>query len=468
MLEWIGAVCVLLLVATVWPGLKHLGAFLRGPEIARGVRSASECATGTEPIKVHEPAGESSAPVAFICKPSALAKYLLKQCASFCEYVPSPAWHWRASPCLQTVLGALWPHDCAVHFIRDYLQLSDDGLVALDWAVVGPKRRRTSSNSSSPILLIIPNSFGKLTRNVLKLCEAALSHGYLPVVFNRRSQNGTPLSTIKLQEFGDPADLREAVRYIRYRQPAGRLYAVSESTGSGLLLSYLGECGSSSYMTAAACLSPIFRCQSWFEIGPGWPFHWVLLLYQKVCLSRYRTVLGELVHIDTLFSSRSLRAMEEALFCQSGLKEVPAEGAWEAYWERNDALRDVDEVAIPVLCVCSRDDPIRGETQATLPLELFESNPHFFLLLTESGGHCGFSTAKEGPVLWSHQALLEFFRATSDFFAAEERAKLTARRRGVNMGAKAFRHRSVSTYKRLPVCSHNIHTIYNWQRSYTR
>ncbi|KAF7700029.1 hypothetical protein HF521_002987 [Silurus meridionalis] len=278
MLEWIGAVCVLLLVATVWPVLKHLGSFFRGPEIALGNRSAPECAAGTEPGKVHEAAGESSsssssasAPVALICKPSALAKYLLKHCVSFCKYVPYPAWHWRTSSCLQTVWGALWPHDCAVHFIRDYLQLSDDGLVALDWAVVGPKRRRTSSNSSSPILLIIPNSFGKLTRNVLTLCEAALSHGYLPVVFNRRSQNGTPLSTIKLQEFGDPADLREAVRYIRYRQPVGRLYAVSESTGSGLLLSYLGECGSSSYMTAAACLSPIFAVRAGLRAVPVGP-----------------------------------------------------------------------------------------------------------------------------------------------------------------------------------------------------
>lgn len=119
-----------------------------------------------------------------------------------------------------------------------------------------------------------------------QLCEAALSHGYLPVIFNRRSQNGTPLCTVKLQQFGDPTDLREAVRYIRYRQPAGQIYAVSESTGSGLLLSYLGECGSSSYVTAAACLSPVFRCQSWFESGPTRPFHWALVLYQKICLSR--------------------------------------------------------------------------------------------------------------------------------------------------------------------------------------
>ncbi len=191
------------------------------------------------------------------------------------------------------------------------------------------------------------------------------------------------------------------------------------------------------------------------------------IVLNPIC--RYKTVLGELVHTDSLFSSCSLKAMEEALFCHSGLKgTMEGAGSWEAYWEQNDPLRDIDEVAIPVLCVCSQDDPIRGEPQATLPLELFESNPHFFLLLTAHGGHCGFSTSDKAPIVWSHQAVLEFFRATTDFFAAEERAKLAARRRGLSGAGKSFRHRSVSTCKRLPVCSHNIHAIYNWQRSYTR
>ncbi|XP_066520119.1 protein ABHD15 [Hoplias malabaricus] len=454
MLAWIGAVCILVLVFSAWPLLKRL----------------AETFTSPTEHKLHP-----APPLAFICKPSALYNYQLQHCKSFCKPADphcGSAWTWRSSGVLQTVFGALWPYDSTIHFVRDHLQLSDDGLVSLDWAFSGagthPKRRRTSSNSTSPILLIIPNSFGKITRNVQKLCEAAVNHGYLPVVFNRRSQNGTPLSTVKLQQFGDPADLREAVRYIRYRQPAGRLYAVSESTGSGLLLSYLGECGSSSYVTAAACLSPIFRCQSWFESGPTWPFNWALVLYQKMCLSRYRTALGEMIHTESLFSSSSLRAMEETLFCQAGLKGAQVEGVWEAYWERNDPLRDVDEVAIPVLCVCSRDDPVRGEPQSTLPLELFESNPHFFLLLTAQGGHCGFSVPEEGPVLWSHQALLEFFRATTDFFAAEERAKQACRRRGLSGVGKTFRHRSVSSCKRIPTCSHNIHAIYNWQRSYTR
>ncbi|XP_018588007.2 protein ABHD15 [Scleropages formosus] len=513
MLELLGALCVLLLlVASLWPASRFLGSGsrpaaalqlcpplpsgisrlppalpLREKEPPVAVRCVSDpssssstagAAATSSSSSSSSSASESDAPVALICKPSALANYLLKHCATFCSYAAAPRWSWRSSALLQTAFGACcWPSDCAVHFARDHLQMSDGGIVSLDWAAAGSaphRRRRTSSNCSSPVLLIIPNSFGKITRNVLKLCEVGLIHGYQPVVFNRRSHNGTPLSTVKLQQFGDPADLREAVCYIRYRQPASRIYAVSESTGSGLLLSYLGECGSSSYVTAAACISPIFRCQSWFESGPSWLCHWALLLYQKFNLSRYKTALGEVVHTDTLFSSCSLRALEEALFCHSGLKgdslSAGAGGGWDSYWERNEPLRDVDEVAVPVLCVCSQDDPVRGGAQATLPLELFENNPHFFLLLTSCGGHCGFSAPGEGAEPWGPRATLEFFRATTDFFAVEERAKLAARRRGLGStaGGRAFRDRSVSTCKRLPACAHNIHAIYSWQRSYTR
>uniref|UniRef100_A0A1A7Y2Z3 Protein ABHD15 n=1 Tax=Iconisemion striatum TaxID=60296 RepID=A0A1A7Y2Z3_9TELE len=496
MLEWLVAFCFVILVVFIWPGTKYLfGTEYQADALLQRLGISQRAPKhGTEDARsVCAEAGEKARAVALVCKPSALAKYLQKHCRTFSNYCPCVGWTWRASACLQSVYEACWSYESPIQFVRDNLQLSDDGLVSLDWAVPSYyKRRRTSSHSTSPVLLIIPNSFGKITRNVLKLCEIALSHGYLPVVFNRRSHNGTPLTTLKLQQFGDPSDLREAVRYIRYRQPAGRLYAVSESSGSGLLLSYLGECGSSSYMTAAVCLSPVFRCQSWFETGLCRPLQWVLALYQKISLSRYRTALGETMHTDAVFSSCSLRGVEEALFCQSrpscSITAAPSGTSvvWDAYWERNEPLRDVDEVAIPVLSLCAKDDPVRGDAQSTVPLELFETNPHFFLLLTDRGGHCGFATQSErraGSVVtlnstlesnninWSHKVVLEFFRATTDFFNAEERAKqLAARRRGLGGGAggRTFRNRSVSTCKRVPTCSHNIHAIYNWQRSYTR
>ncbi|XP_043574456.1 protein ABHD15-like [Chiloscyllium plagiosum] len=413
-------------------------------------------------LKGAQSPGDSDVP-RLVHKPSALAKYLLRSCLSFSAGAPCRCL-WSKLPHLQTVWNVIWPPGTAVHFVRDYLQLADEGLVALDWAVPATSgRRRASSNSPAPIVLVIPNSFGKITRNVVELCASALDYGYRPVIFNRRCQNGSLLTTLKLQQFGDPSDLREAVRYIRYKHPNARLFTVSESTGAGLLLSYLGECGSSSYVTSAACISPVFRYQEWFEVGLPWLYQWFLLLYQKTWLSRYATALGQIIDMDKLFATRTLKEMEEVLFCQTKKSNL----SWDLYWEKNDPLRDVDEVAVPVLCICSQDDPCRGNPDSTLPFELFETNPHFFLLLTKHGGHCGF--LKNRYSTWSHEVLLEYFKSVSEFFMTEERTKCFSKRKctgsGTSMSYKCGRG---NNFNRDSFCSHNIHDIFNWQRSYTR
>ncbi|KAM9320639.1 protein ABHD15-like [Gastrophryne carolinensis] len=402
-----------------------------------------------------------------VCKPSALATYLLRQCASFSAFC-HVCWLWRLLPAMQTAVGLLGPRDARVHFTREYLQLADDGLVALDWALKPGhpqmRRRRTSSNSTAPLLLVIPNSFGRITRNTTKMCHLALTQGYEAVIFNRRCQNECPLSTTKLQQYGDPNDLREAIRYIRHCRPSSRLFAAAEGTGAGLLLSYLGECGSSSYITAAGCISPLFRIQDWFEAGCPWLWQLALLLYQKMYLSRYATALGQLINVERLFGSRTLKELEEALFCQTKGSNCLT---WDSYWERNDPLRDIDEVAIPVLCICSQDDPIRGEANSTIPFELFETNPHFFLLLTRYGGHCGFIKSISATI-WSHSVLLDFFKSTVDFFAMEDRLKGLSRRKGTISGSMNRMQQDRASCRKEQGCPHNIHDIYNWQRSYTR
>lgn len=224
-----------------------------------------------------------------ICKPSALANWFLKDIQRLPQLEPT-RWWWRSCPNLQTIIQHLLPPDRPLELCRDHLQLADGGLVALDW-VVGPRhsskmRRGTNASGNPPLLLVIPNLYGKLTRNIQNLCFQALEKGYYPVIFNRRGQNECPLTTLKLQDFGEPGDLREAVAYIRFRHPSSMIFAVSEGLGSGLLLSYLGECGSSSYLTAVSCISPVFRCQEWFENRLPWMYEWVLLLYQKAILSR--------------------------------------------------------------------------------------------------------------------------------------------------------------------------------------
>lgn len=185
MLEWLVAVCIVILVVLIWPGSKYFGTESQpdAPLQAMGVsrqpareRTAERCVSnrggndGAQTVSSDGGTGEKSPTVALICKPSALANYLLKHCKTFSDYVPCVGWTWRASGFLQSLYEVCWPYDSPVQFVRDNLQLSDDGLVALDWAVPSyQKRRRTSSHSTSPVLLIIPNSFGRITRNVLKV-----------------------------------------------------------------------------------------------------------------------------------------------------------------------------------------------------------------------------------------------------------------------------------------------------------
>ncbi|CAM4648991.1 unnamed protein product [Lepidochelys olivacea] len=389
-----------------------------------------------------------------ICKPSALAQSLLRSLQRGAA-LQSGRWLWRTWPQLQTMFQLLFPAAHQPELARELLQLADGGLVALDWVLgprgAGKRSRATTAFGIAPVLLVLPNASGKVTRGVLHLCLLALEQGYKPVIFNRRGHNGSPLASLKLQAFGDPGDLKEAVTYIRVRQPGSSLCAVSEGSGSGLLLSYLGECGSSSYLAAAACISPVFRCQEWLETGCPWLYEWSLLLHQKRGLSRYATALAEAVEMGRLFRSRSLREFEETLFCQT--KKHPV--TWDAYWDRNEPLRDADEAAVPVLCICSADDPVRGPPASTLPMELFHSSPYFFLLLTPHGGHCGF--LREGPCSWSHGMTLEFFMAVAEFFRAEERLKGLHRCR-----------RSVLQKREASSAACHLQEIFSWQRSYTR
>lgn len=44
---------------------------------------------------------------------------------------------------------------------------------------------------------------------------------------------------------------------------------------------------------------------------------------------------------------------------------------WAASWERNEPLRDADEVAVPVLYLYSTDDPLLPPA-STLPMSIFQ------------------------------------------------------------------------------------------------
>lgn len=237
---------------------------------------------------------------------------------------------------------------------------------------------------------------------------------------------------------------------------------------------------------------------------------------------RYASSFRAVLDVDRALNCSSLKDFEETLFCSStqlqqrvskppmsslnsGLRSgshswtmcergYPAKD-WDRYWDRNEPLRDADEVAIPVLCICSRDDPLLPPA-STLPLPLFQSNPYFLLVLTDKGGHCGFTVeardkmdegkteneeVEEGK--WSHVVVLEYFRAVADFLKREERgmescdligeySQMEQRNKTSNM-APPRRRRTTMMRRQRPQTPEQSRVDtkegnFTWKRSYTR
>lgn len=66
--------------------------------------------------------------------------------------------------------------------------------------------------STPPVLLLIPQHWGGMTPHLKALCHQAIRQGFYVVVFHPRGTAGCPLTTARLTEFGDPADLEQVYK----------------------------------------------------------------------------------------------------------------------------------------------------------------------------------------------------------------------------------------------------------------
>lgn len=191
------------------------------PEEARSVApaaSAGSVGSGGS----HLPASGSDG-LRLLCKPTALARYVQRHCSPLFEPRLAP-WP-RGDPHLQTWSSMLYEkHGGGLGFTRDHLLLRDGGVLALDWALgtrllEAPGRKRGSSGralgcftSSPPVLLLVPQRWAGSSPHLRALCHYAVQQGFYAVLLHNRGAAGCPLTTARLTEFGDPADLEQVCR----------------------------------------------------------------------------------------------------------------------------------------------------------------------------------------------------------------------------------------------------------------
>lgn len=232
-----------------------------------------------------------------------------------------------------------------VRFLREYLQMDDDGLVSLDWVQLLPQFRllspfisgkddiKPTSNFSWVVVLMPGQWVCDTKKNLQTVCRSLVHRGHQPVIWNQRGLAGTPLTALNSSS-SSCDDLRQVIQYLSVQHPNSPLALVGFSHAASLLISYLGEFGSSTLIHSAIAVSPL-----WQQPPTG---------------------------LDWIFSK---------------WKGIPSDS------RTTDPLRDSDDIAVPLLVIHYDDDPL--VPASTLPKELFSLYPQLILVTCPLGGHCG-------------------------------------------------------------------------------
>lgn len=332
-------------------------------------------------------------------KDSALASHLLKRCRLMNRKF-EPPW-WLSNAHAQTVLPFILPYE-EIEYEREYLQMKDKGVVALDWVVnVSIHKRKRCT-----VLLVLPG----LTANALtvsKMCSLAAHKGYRPVVFNPRGFGNSNLTTPRILSNGDPTDLRQVVKYIHGSYPKALITMLGYGTGCSLVLSYLGEFGSSANISAGACISACFDQTGRFSTDIRGFYDFVYLSKLKCSVGVHSKALSSLINFNELLRTWNYRRFDEIVYSKMyGFTNI------EEFWEKNNPLRDVDEIAVPLLFINSLDDPFYSNIK--IPYELCKYYPQFLMVATNKGGHCSFLD-HIGDVSWAEKLALDYLDSVLEF-----------------------------------------------------
>ncbi len=318
-------------------------------------------------------------------------------------FSPAP---FLSSPHIQTVWGRLVRPRGAVSFVRECLTTPDGDQLVID--------HLDTPDASKRILMLHGLEGSSNSVYVQGMTQLAAARGFAVSVMNFRGcarepgnlKRMIPNHRPRMYHSGETTDFDFLADTMARREPDVRRFAIGVSLGGNALLKWLGEHPTQTLIAGAVALSVPYDLKAGathLEKGLG----------RFYAASFVRTLSLKAERVARLFPEEAKGVNVPGLARATTFREIddfataPLHGFADAedYWHRCSALRFLDRISTPTLCVSSQDDPFLPP--AVLDDVAAAKSSSIELVVTEKGGHIGYVAGSPlRPRYWAEETAM--------------------------------------------------------------
>jgi uncharacterized protein len=307
---------------------------------------------------------------------------------------------WLVGGHAQTMVPALCRKVPQVTLYSERLELIDGDFLDLEWAVHGRSKLAILSHG-------LEAHAG--TEYIQAMAAALVREGWDVLAWTFRGCGKTPNRLLRMYHSGATEDLHAVVKHAIALHSPAEVDLIGFSLGGNLTMKYLGE--------NPAVLPPQLHRAVAFSVpcdlgcSSRALAKWSNKIYMERFLLRMRqkirlknTMFPGVLDLSGLQWIRTFQAFDDRY-------TAPLHGFVDAadYWEKNSCRQFLPAIPIPTLLVNASNDPFLGP--GCYPRAEATESALFHLMITQAGGHVGFSPTVSGGDFHSETLALEFLRA---------------------------------------------------------
>ncbi len=295
---------------------------------------------------------------------------------------------------INTIYTGLFRKPKTPKYQRQRISTHDQDFFIVDWLKAGSKK----------LVILAHGLEGSIESQYIKsISNLYFTSGFDVAAYTFRSCGGEMNDTIHMYHSGFTDDLNQLVR--EYTNPYHSITFVGVSLGGNMMLKYLtdGRFPILNKIKNAIILSaPIDLSGSAQELRK-----WKNYLYDRnFCFSLSKKIELKGKQFPDQIELKYLKKVKKLIDIDE-YYTGPIHGfdGAEDYYSKCNALQFIDNINIPILMICSKDDSFLSPK--SIPTAFAKSNPYLHLLNPNYGGHVGFYT-KGSTYFWNENAMLKF------------------------------------------------------------